>query len=266
MSTRLPVAFVPHGGGPWPFVNLGFPQHEVESLADYLRELRAVPRSQVKAVLVISAHWEESEPTLLTNPKPSLYYDYYGFPDSAYQLKWAAENDVDTVNHVRSTLQNAGFRIGSDGQRGYDHGTFVPLMLTWPNGDVPILQLSLKSGLDPLFHIRLGQALAPLRDEGLFIVGTGMTFHNMQAMRQPNGKQLAHEFHAWLKDVVSSPEEVRNAQLTQWLSAPAARFSHPREEHLTPLFVIAGAALSDKGIVDYEGTIVGWPHLGVRFG
>lgn len=263
---RLRVAFVPHGGGPWPFVNLGLPENELQGLSDYLRELRTLPRTDVRAVLVISAHWEESAPTLLSAPEPELYYDYYGFPDETYNLKWGAKNAPEVLQEVESALQAAGVPVARDPERGYDHGTFVPLMLTWPRGELSILQLSLRDDLDPEFHIKLGKALAPLRDQGIFIVGTGMTFHNMRAFRQPDGKEVARAFHDWLAAAVRAPAEERDQAFANWASAPGARFSHPREEHLVPLFVIAGAAGEDLGKVDYDGTYMGWPLLGAHFG
>lgn len=265
-TTRLPVVFVPHGGGPWPFVDLGFPKHEVDSLADHLRGLRLRPYGEIRAILVISAHWEEHNPTLMTAAEPPLLYDYYGFPDEAYHLSWGAKGSPAIATEVRDVLREGGVHVEENSQRGFDHGTFVPLMLAWPHGEIPIVQLSLQRDLQPAVHLTLGQALAPLRERGILIIGTGMTFHNMRAMRQVGGKELALEFHAWLKSTLALPEAERNAALAQWTQAPGARFAHPREEHLLPLMVVAGAAGSDLGDVDYDGTIAGWPHLGVSFG
>lgn len=267
MSTsRLPVAFVPHGGGPWPFVDLGFPKHEVESLADHLRELRLLPKQDIRAVLVVSAHWEENNATVMTSDAPPLLFDYYGFPESTYQLTWAARGSKAIALEVKDTLQAAGIRVDEQPERGFDHGTFVPLMLTYPNGEVPIVQLSLQRHLDPAYHLHMGEALATLRNRGIFIVGTGMTFHNLRALRQPGGKDIAHTFDAWLKASVTDAPEARNEALAHWADAPGARFAHPREEHLLPLMVIAGAAGEDLGRVAYEGTIAGWPHAGFFFG
>src|SRR3954463_1962076 len=180
--SRMPVVFLPHGGGPWPFVDLPFgSKSELDALARYLRSVSALPKTPPKAVLVISAHWEESVPTVMTGTHPPMLYDYYGFPPEAYTISWPAPGDPELAGRVRQLLETSSFKTAADPNRGFDHGTFVPLKLTYPDADVPTVQLSLKRGLDPLEHVAIGRALMPLRDEGVFIIGSGMTFHNLRA-------------------------------------------------------------------------------------
>lgn len=253
MSKRQPVAFVPHGGGPWPFVDVGFsPKDQEARLRAYLESVSKVPAEPPKALLVISAHWEERVPTVMTNPRPEMFYDYSGFPAESYRIQWPAPGDPALAKRVRTVLEQNGIASAEDNERGFDHGTFVPFKLAYPNADVPTVQLSLKVGLDPKEHLAIGRALAPLRDEGVFILGSGMTFHNLRAFFQPGAaKPASVAFDDWLQETMKLPQSQRDERLAQWQSAPAARFVHPREEHLLPLMVIAGAAGSDVATVPY---------------
>ena len=256
-ASRMPVAFIPHGGGPWPFVEMGLPRAEVQDLSGYLRELASLPREKPRALLVISAHWEESVPTVMTAERPPMFYDYYGFPPASYELQWPAPGDPALASRVRKLLGGAGFQTAESPRRGFDHGTFVPLMLTYPQADVPTVQLSLKRGLDPAEHLAMGRALAPLRDEGVFIVGSGMTYHDLRNFFGPQARPIAETFDAWLREAATAEAAARDEQLLRWAEAPMARRAHPREEHLIPLMVIAGAAGADRGKVAYNGTFAG---------
>ncbi len=265
-SARMPVVYVPHGGGPWPFVEMGIGDRaELDGLAAYLRSLEAVPPAKPQALLVISAHWEEAAPTVMTGEHPPLFFDYYGFPPESYRLTWPAPGHPALAARVQSLLQGAGIPTASDAVRGFDHGTFVPLKLTYPAADVPTVQLSLKRGLDPAEHLAIGRALAPLRDEGVFIVGSGMSYHNLRAFNG-SGRGIAATFDAWLSDAITQAPEERARRLTRWAQAPAARQAHPREEHLLPLMVVAGAAGEDRGKVAYSGTLLGLRLTAAHFG
>jgi aromatic ring-opening dioxygenase catalytic subunit (LigB family) len=253
----MPVVFVPHGGGPWPFVDVGFPKDDVAALADYLKSVRNVPAETPKALLVVSGHWEEPAPTLMTSPQPPLLYDYYGFPPESYTITWPAPGAPWLAPRVRQLLQAAGFTAREDPERGYDHGTFIPLKLTYPEAEIPVLQVSLIEGLDAAQHIALGHALAPLRGEGIFIIASGMTFHNLRAFRDPRAIPVAEAFDAWLQETMSLDAGARDRRLIEWERAPAARGAHPREEHLIPLMVAAGAAGHDRAAVGYNGTFAG---------
>lgn len=267
-SQRMPVVYLPHGGGPWPFVDLGFPDKpSLDRLATFLRGVAQVPHEKPKALLVVSAHWEEALPTVMTSAKPPLLFDYYGFPEESYRLTWPAPGSPELASRVRHLLEEGGFTTASDPERGFDHGTFVPLKLTYPDPDIPTVQLSLKKGLDPSEHLAMGRALAPLRNEGVFIVGSGMSYHNMRGFGG-KGEALtaSRAFDDWLTDAVELEGEKRDAALAGWAGAPAARLCHPREEHLLPLMVIAGAAGADRGKTIYNDTVMGVRVSGHQFG
>lgn len=266
-ETRQPVVYLPHGGGPWPFVDLGMDPEEYAGLKGYLQGVGQVaPRPS--ALLVISAHWEAPVPTVMTSARPPMYYDYYNFPDAAYQLSWPAPGAPDVATRVGGLLRDAGFQTAEDAERGFDHGTFIPLMLGFPEAQIPTVQLSLVEGLDPAQHMQMGQALAPLRDEGVFIVASGMSFHNMRAFFQPQAsvREGAAQFATWLQGAVTADAEARYAALARWTEAPGARMSHPREEHLLPLMVAAGAAGADRGQIAFSGPVMGYRTLGVQYG
>ncbi|HEY3446242.1 MAG TPA: class III extradiol ring-cleavage dioxygenase [Myxococcales bacterium] len=257
-ADRMPVAFVPHGGGPWPFVDVGMGEpQELEALALYLRSLHVVPKTAPKALLMISAHWEERVPTVMLSPRPPMLYDYSGFPPESYEITWPAPGDPRLAGRVRELLGAAGFETGADADRGFDHGAFVPLKLAWPLADVPTVQLSLIRGLDPEAHLAMGRALSPLRDEGVFIIGSGMTYHDLRGFFGGRAGPVSATFDAWLRDAATHEPRERDRLLAQWSKAPAARQAHPREEHLIPLMVIAGAAGEDRGSVAFQGSVMG---------
>jgi len=266
-STRMPVVFLPHGGGPWPFIEMGLGDRaELDGMAAYLRSLPTLPLAQPKALLVISAHWEEPVATVMDGEHPPLFFDYYGFPPEAYTLTWPAPGHPELAGRVRKLLEGAGFATAADAKRGFDHGTFVPLKLTYPAADVPTVQLSLKRGLDPAEHLAMGRALAPLRDEGVFIVGSGMSYHNMRGFGRASARDASLAFDAWLNETVALPSSERDARLTTWSTAPSARDCHPREEHLLPLMVIAGAAGTDRGSMPYRDSVMGVRVSAAHFG
>ena len=254
---RMPVAFVPHGGGPWPFVEMGLPRDEVSALREYLASVRTLPPAPPRALLVVSAHWEEPVPTVMTAARPPILYDYYGFPPESYRITWPAPGAPDLAARVQALLGAAGFATADDPHRGYDHGTFIPLKVTYPGADVPAIQVSLKGGLDPAEHVAIGRALAPLRDEGIFIVASGMTFHNLRAFGDSRAAAYSEAFDEWLRGVMTGEQPERDRALGNWEQAPAARIAHPREEHLIPLMVAAGAAGADRAHVAFNGTFGG---------
>ncbi len=263
---RMPVAFLPHGGGPWPFVEMGLNKTELNGLAAYLKSVATLPKVTPKALLVVSAHWEEPVPTVMTAAHPPMLYDYFGFPPESYKLTWPAPGDPQLAMRVQSLLEVAGIPSAADAARGFDHGTFVPLKLTYPHAQIPTVQLSLKRGLDPAEHLAIGRALAPLRDEGVFIVGSGMTYHNMRGFGNPTAAPMSEAFDAWLRETGALEASARDERLKNWSKAPAARLVHPREEHLLPMMVIAGAAGADRGTVAYNGTMMGVRLSAYHFG
>ncbi len=265
-SGRLPVVYLPHGGGPWPFVELRIgSKAEQDEMARYLRGLGDVPKTTPSAVLVISAHWEEAVPTVMSGAHPPMLYDYYGFPPEAYEITWPAPGQPALAKRVRDLLTAAGIESAENAERGFDHGSFVPLKLAYPNADMPTVQLSLKSGLDPEEHLALGRALAPLRDEGVFIVGSGSSFHNLRAFG-PQSASTSAEFDRWLGETARAEPSKRDRRLNDWAGAPSARAAHPREEHLLPLMVVAGAAGADRGELAFHGKVLETQMSAFHFG
>lgn len=245
-STRMPVLFISHGGGPWPWVDGMREQFAITERA--LRQLPAQLPATPKAVLVITGHWEERGFTVSTSPHPGMEYDYSGFPPHTYELRYPAPGSPALAARVRELLQAAGMPVGEDPQRGFDHGTFVPLALMYPDAQVPVVLLSLKSGYDPATHLAAGAALETLRKEGVLILGSGLTYHNMRGFRRPESMPVSRQFEDYLNDAVTRPDaRQRNAQLLHWEQAPGARLAHPREDHLLPLMVVAGAAGNSIG-------------------
>ena len=170
------------------------------------------------------------------------------------------------ARRVRDLLQTAGIPSAEDATRGLDHGVFVPLKVAWPNAEIPTLQLSLKGGLDPATHLAMGKALAPLREEGVLIIGSGMSYHNMRGFMQPGSRPASQRFDRWLAEACAAPAAQREARLSDWVRAPDARACHPREEHLLPLMVVAGAAGKDAGRVVFAGEAMGVQLSAHRFG
>ncbi len=253
---RQPVLFVPHGGGPWPFVDLGdfIPRRDVEAMRAYFTALPASLPAPPRALLVVSAHWEARVATVMTSPRPPIMYDYGGFPPESYRIEWPAPGDPDLAERVVALLGGAGIAAATDARRGFDHGTFIPFKVSWPEADVPAIQLSLLKSLDPAAHLAIGRALAPLRDDGVLILGSGMSYHHMRGYGTDAGQRASEVFDAWLTEAATAAPEVRSRRLLDWATAPAARDAHPREEHLLPLMVVAGAAGEDVGRVGFSDT------------
>lgn len=247
--------------------NLG-PPDTWDRLESWLRGLNTQLPATPRALLVVSAHWEASRPTVTTHARPPLIYDYSGFPPHTYALTWPAPGAPELAGQVRDLLAAADIETRADPQRGFDHGVFVPLKLSYPHADVPTVQLSLRARLDPAEHLAIGRALAPLRDRGVLIVGSGMSYHNLRGFGggsiQP--KRHAERFDGWLADVVQRDPAGRADALLDWEQAPSARYCHPREEHLLPLMVAAGAGEDAPGTLPFRDEIMGVAISAVRFG
>lgn len=253
-SVRLPTYFLSHGGGPWPYMTgefrAGMAQLE-QSLLEMRQELADLPQ----AVLVVSGHWEERCFAVSSGTRPGMVYDYYGFPDELYHIRYGAPGSPELARRVQGLLAAQGIDVRMDPTRGFDHGTFSLMKPLYPEETLPVVQLSLDAGLDPALHLAAGQALAPLRDEGVLIVGSGLSFHNLRLTRGTAGFAPSRQFDGWLQHVLTraSPDE-RVHQLIDWKNAPAARIAHPREDHLLPLMAVVGAALEEPGQVTYHQT------------
>lgn len=249
--TRLPTYFISHGGGPWPYMTEqsgGMYDCLAQSLRDMPRQIGVRPQ----AVLVISGHWEEREFSVMAAAEPPMVYDYFGFPEHTYRVRYPAPGLPALAAQVQQLIQGAGFAARLDAQRGFDHGTFVPLAVMYPLADVPVVQLSLRVGYDPSEHLAIGRALAPLRDQGVLIVGSGLSYHNLRRMGPPAALP-SRQFDDWLQQTLISPDPQQRVQrLIEWQDAPAARVAHPQEDHLLPLMVAVGAAERDAAVCVYH--------------
>lgn len=268
MSThQMPVYFISHGGGPWPWLDESVLPVSFEGLRGPLEAIPAEVGRTPKAILLVSAHWEQPEFTVQTHPNPPMIYDYYGFPRHTYQIQYSAPGSPEVAARVQELLIEAGIPVRSDSVRGYDHGVYAPMFVAYPNADVPIFQMSLRDGLDPQEHLEVGRALAPLRDEEVLIICSGVpSYHNMSA----RGVAAESEaFDSWLTDtMVHSTVADRISRLISWEAAPFSRAAHPREEHFLPGMVAVGAAGSDPGHRHYhEEKLMGFMACsGYRFG
>ena len=253
---KAQIVYFSHGGGPLPI--LGDPSHQ--AMVDFMRQLPSQLRKP-DAILVISAHWEESAATLLGAQNPPMVYDYFGFPDKAYEITYAAPGSPYLANRIARLLQNRNIQARIDPQRGFDHGMFIPLKLMYPQADIPSLQLSLLRGLNPTAHIALGKALRELMQENILVIGSGFSFHNMNAFswQGTNAPDPANDaFQNWLIEACTGPipRSERERRLIEWSKAPSARYCHPREEHLLPLHVCLG--MTDKpSTVAFDDHILG---------
>ncbi|MGE5243509.1 MAG: DODA-type extradiol aromatic ring-opening family dioxygenase [Betaproteobacteria bacterium] len=269
-ARRWPTLFIPHGGGPCFFMDPmpGLPPDAWDRMAAFLRGIDASLGGRPRAVLVISGHWESKPPAVNAGARPPLLFDYYGFPEHTYRLAYPVAGSPMLAARVRELLSAAAMASTDDAARGLDHGVFVPFKLIYPDADVPLVQLSLDASRDPLVHLAIGRALAPLRDEGVLIVGSGMSYHNLRELfvDRPESNQPSEAFDAWLNAAVAAEPGERAARLADWRAAPGARASHPTPEHLLPLMVAAGAAGEDAGRSTYSDRLMGKALSGFQFG
>ena len=262
-----PTYFINHGGGPCFFLDPG-PMRDVWSeLEAYLRGFAEALDEQPRAILVVSGHWEEARLTVNAGAAPPLLFDYGGFPAHTYQLTWPAPGAPDLAARVRFLLGAAGMQCASDTSRGWDHGVFVPMKVMFPRANIATVQLSLQNGLDPATHLAVGAALKPLRKEGVLIVGSGQTYHNMRGFMSGSGgvDPAAEAFDTWLREAIAD-STTRDESLIAWEQAPGARQAQPHEDHLLPLMVAAGAASGEPGHTAFHGHALGKPISGFRFG
>lgn len=234
-SSRQPVLYLSHGAPP---------------LADdqlWTRQLAAWSSAIDKptAILIVSAHWEEAPLTLGATETVPLVYDFGGFPERYYQVKYPAPGAPELAAKVRGLLRSPSTPIADDPHRGLDHGAYVPLVEMYPGADVPVLQISMPT-LDPAALVDVGRKLAPLRDEGVLIIGSGFFTHNLHAMTPQLGPNHAppswsSEFDDWGDRVIESGDF--DSLIDFERKAPAARLAHPRTEHFAPLFVALGATM-----------------------
>lgn len=264
-NSGLRIVYLSHGGGPLPV--LGDASHR--AMVAFMRQLPGRIRKP-DAIIVVSAHWEESTVAVLGAPNPPMLYDYYGFPEEAYRIAYPAPGHPDLAERMVGSLTAAGISAHIEPRRGFDHGLFIPLALMYPQADIPSLQLSLVRGLDPAAHIALGKALQAMAAENVLVIGSGFSFHNMPAFswKEENRPDPANDaFQDWLIEVICAEalsRDERDQRLIEWQSAPSARYCHPREEHLLPLHVCLGMAgkpgqvLFDDSILGKRAVAFGW--------
>ncbi|TZG26353.1 DODA-type extradiol aromatic ring-opening family dioxygenase [Sphingomonas montanisoli] len=258
---RQPTFYIPHGGGPCFFMD--DPKGVWTGMEAFLRDLPATLADKPRAILIVSGHWETRGFRFTGNARPPLIFDYYNFPPHTYQLTYPAPGDPDLAARAAGLLSAAGFDAAVDPERGLDHGVFVPLKVAFPDADVPVVEMSLDKDLDPALVFDSGAALAPLRDEGVLIVGAGMSFHDLRLYGRAQANDPSKQFDDWLVEAAADPAE-RRARLIEWSRAPAARIAHPREEHLLPMMVAAGAA-SGVGTQIYGERVLEASISGFRF-
>lgn len=247
-NTPMPTLFLPHGAGPCFFMDWN-PPTAWNAMADFLRKVASTLPARPSAIVLVSAHWLEPAFSVTSGAQPELIYDYYGFPPHTYELRYPAPGEPELAARIASLLGAAQLPAQQHPERGFDHGMFIPLKLVFPDADIPVVQLSLRHDLDPQAHLDAGRALAALRAEGVLIIGSGMSFHNMRGYGDPRFGPISDEFDRWLEDTVESAAPERERALATWTDAPSARLCHPprAEEHLLPLMVVAGAAGADAG-------------------
>jgi aromatic ring-opening dioxygenase catalytic subunit (LigB family) len=266
-TKRQPTYFLSHGGGPWPWLT-GTIRDAMGQLEESLQRLPAELPEAPTSILMVSGHWEAPNFTVQTNPNPPMFYDYGGFPEETYSIQYPAPGSPSLARRVGELLTGAGIRVDEDAKRGFDHGMYSVLFPAWPDADVPVVQLAIKQSFDPEEHLAVGRALAPLRDEGVLILGSGFSYHNLRLIG-PAAKEPSAEFDQWLGTTIidSTPAE-RTARLREWASAPSARIAQPREDHLIPLMVAVGAAEEEPAARSYyeEDWFGGVTASSFRFG
>jgi 4,5-DOPA dioxygenase extradiol len=235
MTERLPTLFVSHGS-PMTAVQPG------RAGAAWAALGRALP--PLRAILVVSAHWETETPMLTGSPAPKTVHDFGGFPDVLYTLRYPAQGAPDVAADAAALLKDAGMAAGVDGCRGLDHGAWVPLLHMFPDARVPIVQLSVQPTRGAAHHLALGAAIAPLAERGVLVLGSGHVTHNlrdwMTHMRNATELPYVAKFATWVADTLAANDA---DALANWLdAAPEARRAHPSDEHFLPLLVAYGAA------------------------
>lgn len=262
-TATQPSLFIPHGGGPCFF--MPDPDGVWTGMEQYLRTLVDRLPERPRALLIISGHWETRGGFGFTgHERPGLIYDYYNFPPHTYELTYPVPGAPWLAERAAELLRSAGLPAGIDPERGLDHGVFVPMKVAFPDADIPLVQMSIEAGYDPALHVRAGQAIAPLRDEGVLMIGSGMSFHNLRAFRDPRAEAPSRLFDQWLTQAAQADAPERADLLARWAEAPAARICHPQEDHLIPLMVAAGASAS-PGRHDYNELVMGSAISGYSF-
>jgi len=250
---KLPTLFLSHGS-PMQAIEPGIAGRAWQALGARL------PRPA--AIVIASAHWETDLPMTTGNPKPETIHDFGGFPRELYEIRYPAPGAPDIAARASALLKDAGITAGIDGCRGLDHGAWVPLRWMYPDARIPVVQLAVQPGRGPEHHLALGRALAPLRDEGVLLIGSGHTTHNLrdfmmdrQAHAAGAPAPYAVAFARWVGEHLAAHDD--EALVSYRELAPEAVRAHPTDEHFLPLFVAYGAGGSasrvEQIVEGYEG-------------
>lgn len=265
MPKAMPTYFISHGGGPWPWV----PQMRemFATLEDSLKSMVAEWNEPPQAILMISGHWEGEHVEVMGSANPPMVYDYYNFPKHTYEVTYPAPGAPALAERTVKLLLEAGIKATLNRDRGYDHGVFAPMEIMFPDANVPLYQVSILKSYDPVAHFELGRALSKLRQEGVMIIGSGLSFHNLR-MLGPEAAQPSAAFDTWLAEALAMDPSMRLEAIKDWESAPFARICHPEEDHLVPLFVALGAAETEPATRIYHDfeMMGGVTASGFRFG
>jgi len=240
----MPSLYLPHGAP-----DLTLTDHVAKRFMQDLTEvLKSASGATPKGIVVVSAHWQTTVPTITTGSDPETIYDFYGFPKQLYSIVYPAKTSPWLIESIRQVFERSDFPLMEDPDRGFDHGAWTPLRLMWPQADVPVLQLSLGMGKDAHYHVQLGRTLAPLREKGILVLGSGSLTHNLAALG-PEGASppgWAVRFDQWVSEKLLAGDIA--AVLEFYEKAPDVRTAHPTDEHLMPLFVALGSGLDGGGI------------------
>ena len=240
MTARQPTFFIPHGGGPCFF--MPDPARHWTGMGAFLRSLPGRLVEPPTAILVVSAHWETEGFRITSGSGLPLIYDYYGFPPETYAIRYDAPGAPGIAGQAAGLLRDQGLPVELDPERGFDHGVFVPMKVAFPEAAIPVVEMSVERDLDPKLHIAAGRALAGLRDQGVLIIGSGMSFHDLKAFGDKRFTGPSQAFDLWLTSILTQPGDDRADRLMAWAEAPGAQAAHPTAEHLIPLMVAAGAS------------------------
>lgn len=242
--TQAPVLFISHGA-PTFAMEPGVLGPQLRTLGQQL--------SGVKAVLVVSPHWQTREVQVMTTQQPDTVHDFGGFPSALYDLQYPAPGQPELALEAARLLAEAGFSTGVDARRGLDHGAWVPLVHLLPDAQVPVFQVSMPASLTTAQAVALGRALAPLRKQGVLIIGSGSMTHNLYEFRQGSAQPQAYaqEFAAWVRAAVAA--NARTPLINYRTEAPHAVRAHPTEEHFLPLLVALGAQQEGDALQVLDG-------------
>ncbi len=262
MAARQPTFYIPHGGGPCFF--MPDPKANWIGMWSFLRSLPGRLAEPPTAILVVSAHWETKGFRIASGSGLPLIYDYYGFPPATYEIRYDAPGEPKLAARAAALLGAAGVPVALDPDHGFDHGVFVPMKVAFPEATLPVVEMSVERDLDPALHIAAGRALAPLRDEGVLFIGSGMSFHDLKAFGDTRFTRPSQAFDHWLTATLMQSGDARADRLARWAEAPGAQAAHPTAEHLIPLMVAAGAS-DEPGEKIYGELVLETAVSGFRF-